>query len=82
VNKLVDRKKDELRMTFLDAKNPQVKEALERIEALHELTRSTGVKTYRTVNEILASLPADVLTAVAVELKNRKELTSNVRTNR
>lgn len=68
-------------MTFLDATNPQVKAAVERILALQELSRLTGVKTYRTVNDILTSLPGDVLAAVALELKNRKELTHD-RVNR
>jgi hypothetical protein len=66
-------------MTYLDGSNPAVRAAVERIEALNELTANTGVKTYRTVNELLASLPPDVLTAVAIELKTRKELNSNAR---
>jgi hypothetical protein len=59
-------------MNYVDSSNPQVRSALERIVALEELSRNTGVKTYRTVNEILASLSPEVLTAVAVELKKQK----------
>jgi hypothetical protein len=62
-------------MTYRTADDPAVQEALKRIIALQDLSKLSGVKTYRTVNEILASLPGDVLAAVALELKNRKELT-------
>jgi hypothetical protein len=67
-------------MTYLDSTHPDVKAALDRIRALQELTQATGVKTNRTVNEILVSLPPDVLMAVALELKsNRKEQTNDPR---
>lgn len=46
-------------------------EAVERLTALQELTQSTGVKTYKTQNTILASLSPEVLMEVAVELRNR-----------
>lgn len=70
-------------MNYVDSNNPQVRSAIERISALEDLSRNTGVKTYRTVNEILASLSPEVLIAVAVELKqNRKELNSNVSISR
>jgi hypothetical protein len=43
-------------------------EAVERILALRELTNQTGCITKRSQNELLASLPGDVLAEVAVKL--------------
>jgi len=57
-------------MTYLKNDDPRVAEAVERIRALRDLTAGQGVRTTRTQNEILASLPSDVLAAVALELKN------------
>ena len=48
--------------------------AIERLIALDELTRRTGVKTYKTYNTILAQLPPDLLMEVAVELKKHHTL--------
>jgi hypothetical protein len=48
-------------------------EVVERILALRALTKETGCITRRTQNELLASLPGDVLAEVAVKLNQRKE---------
>jgi hypothetical protein len=48
-------------------------EAVERIIALRELTKETGCITRRTQNELLASLPGDVLAEVAVKLNQYRE---------
>ena len=46
----------------------RVKFALEQVRALRRLTRENGVRTTLTQNNILQTLPPDVLAAVAVEL--------------
>lgn len=47
-------------------------QALERLDALRELTLKTGVITKRTQNTLLASLTPEVLMEVAVTLKQRE----------
>jgi hypothetical protein len=47
-------------------------EALERLDALRELTAKTGMQTKRTQNTLLASLTPEVLVEVAVTLKQRE----------
>lgn len=64
-------------MKYLTADDPQVKQAVERIRALRQLTATTGMLTKRTVNELLAALPGDVLAAVALELRNDKGTNDN-----
>ena len=58
-------------MTFKDQNDPTVKAALDRVLALRRLTKQTGVMTYRSEREILESLPADVLAAVALHLNEQ-----------
>ncbi len=58
-------------MTFKDEKDPTVKAVLDRVLALRRLTQQTGVKTYRSERELLESLPADVLAAVAMHLNQQ-----------
>jgi len=51
-----------------------VEEAVERITALRELTAQTGTKTTRSQNEILQSLPDEVLAELALRLKRASVL--------
>ena len=44
----------------------------DRVEALQQLTATTGTITKRTVSSILRNLPDETLLAVAVELRRRK----------
>ncbi|HKF05418.1 MAG TPA: hypothetical protein VKB49_24075 [Candidatus Sulfotelmatobacter sp.] len=44
-------------------------EAVEKILALRQLTTDTGCVTRRSQSELLASLPGDVLTEVALKLR-------------
>jgi hypothetical protein len=62
-------------MTFKDQNDPLVRAALDRVLALRRLTKQTGVKTYRSEREILESLPADVLAAVALNLNEQTKPT-------
>jgi len=55
-------------MTLLTKDDPRVADALDRIYAL----RALPLRTTRTQNELLASLPGDVLLAVACELKRNE----------
>jgi hypothetical protein len=64
-------------MTFKDQNDPLVKAALDRVLALRRLTQQTGVKTYRSEREILESLPADVLAAVALNLNEQRKPTKD-----
>ena len=58
---------------IVDLKDSRVQEAVIRIRALRQLTRDTGVQTYKSQSTILESLPADVLASVAVVLNQEKE---------
>ncbi|MGH9521050.1 MAG: hypothetical protein ACRD3E_00810 [Terriglobales bacterium] len=49
-----------------------VDEVVERILALREITRITGMITKRAQNELLASLPDKTLTEVAVRLQRNE----------
>ena len=69
-------------MQNITADHPEVKDAIEKLDALREMTERTGVKSYRTANELLASLSPEVMIAVAVELKSRKELITRGNSNR
>jgi len=48
-----------------------VDEAYERILALRQLTEATGFITKRSQNELLATLPSDVLAEVALRLQQK-----------
>ena len=56
-------------MTYIPRTDPRVIAALERIRALRELSRQQGIRTTRSQNDLLSSLPDEVLVAVAFELK-------------
>ena len=61
-------------MTILTKDDPRVEAALDRIYAL----RALPIRTTRTQNELLGSLPDDVLLAVAYEMKrNERNETNN-----
>jgi hypothetical protein len=53
---------------------PSQQQAIDKILALQELTRSTGTRTTRAVNSILQALSDDDLTVVAMALKNASAL--------
>jgi len=55
-------------MTLLTKNDARVAAALDRIYAL----RALPIRTTRTQNELLASLPDEVLLAVACELKRNE----------
>jgi hypothetical protein len=50
----------------------QVNEAFDKLLALREMTAETGTVTVRAQNQVLQSLPHDVLARVAVLLKRAK----------
>lgn len=49
--------------------DPEVQQALERFRALCWIQKNTSTKTTKAQNELLRSLPPNVLAVVAVELK-------------
>jgi len=57
-------------MTTISLDDSRVQDAVIRIRALRQLTRDTGVKTYKSQSAILESLPAAVLASVAVVLSH------------
>lgn len=57
--------------------DPDVQQALERFRALCWIERNTLTRTTKAQNELLRSLPADVLAVVAPIIKN--ELQENDR---
>ena len=57
-------------------------EALARILAMRWVTEQTGFITKRSQNEILASLPSDVLAEVSLRLKQHITEKMNERTYR
>lgn len=50
----------------------QAEIAFQKILALRDLTEQTGTITRRTQNQVLQSLPNDVLAIVAVKLRESK----------
>ena len=60
-------------MTILTKDDPRVADALDRIAAL----RALPIRTTRTQNELLASLPGEVLLAVATELRRHERTEQN-----
>lgn len=66
-------------MTVIALTDLRVQDAVIRIRALRQLTKDTGVQTYKTQSAILESLPADVLASVAVVLSQEKEKASDYR---
>ena len=55
-----------------DHPDRQVNEAFDKLIALREITAETGTVTVRAQNQVLQSLPHDVLVRVAVLLKRAK----------
>jgi hypothetical protein len=50
-----------------------VNDIVDRIIALEDITKRTGMKMTRTINQLLQDTPIDVLPEVALELKRRRE---------
>ena len=55
-----------------EALTPHQQKIVEQIRALRKMTRETGFRTTRTINDLLGQLDANDLGAVAVELEQQQ----------
>jgi hypothetical protein len=59
-------------MKMIEAKTtirPELKEVVEKVRALRDLTKTTGFQTSRSIGALLGRLSPDDLSAVSLELQ-------------